>query len=195
MPPNHNISAKEVVVFRLDGPPEYGFDCGRAEQTAFYYGRAWDGQFARLSVTYRYFVRGVMAAFATVCMDSLPLSRRERGPDIPFQEVAALKLAQLGVALPFQRMGIGKIVVADVIRMARREADYIGCRYVTLDAQRDLVDWYEHQGFGHNKLRQERREQDAVAHGRDATAVAVSMRYDLGPMSWGTAVPPPNDMG
>lgn len=174
------ILTDELVILRLDGPPEEGFDCGRAEQTAFFYDRAYEEQQARLSVTYRYYVRGILAAFATVCMDALPLSRRERGGSIRYREVSALKLAQLGVNLSFQQMGLGKIVVAHVISQARREAESVGCRYVTLDAQPDLVGWYERQGFQRNEARQELRVQEAVAHGRDPAAVAVSMRYDLG---------------
>ena len=64
-------SPDEVVVLRLDGAPEDGFDCGRAEQTDFFYERAYEEQLARLSVTYRYYARGILAAFATVCMNAL----------------------------------------------------------------------------------------------------------------------------
>ncbi|HET7228532.1 MAG TPA: GNAT family N-acetyltransferase [Longimicrobium sp.] len=114
-------------------------------------------------------------------MDALQLGRRERDHSIRYQEVSALKLAQLGVARPFQGMGVGRLVVADVINRARREAEHVGCRYVTLDARPDLVVWYELQGFKRNVLRQEKRVDDAVAHGRDPASIPVSMRYDLGP--------------
>lgn len=73
----------------------------------------------------------------------------------------------------------GMFVVADVINRARKEGRRVGCRYVTLDSQPDLVGWYERQGFERNRLRQDRRVQDALAHGRDPVAIAVSMRYDL----------------
>lgn len=135
------ITEDEFVILRLDGPPEAGFDRGRAEQTAFFYERAYEEQLALLSVTYVYHARGMLAAFATVCMDALPLGRREGGSSIRYKEVSALKLAQLGVNRPFQRMGIGKIVVAHVIREARCGAEHVGCRYLTLDSQPDLVDW------------------------------------------------------
>lgn len=90
-----------------------------------------------------------------------------------------MKLAQLGVAIPYQRMRLGMFVVADVINRARKEGRRVGCRYVTLDSQPSLVSWYECQGFERNRLRQDRRVQDALAHGRDPAAIAVSMRYDL----------------
>ena len=120
-----------------------------------------------------------MAAYATVCMDALPLGRRERGLAVRYQDVAALKLAQLGVHLPFQGVGVGKLVVADVTALARDEATRVGCRYVTLDSQPDLVHWYEGQGFKRNRLRQDQRVLDAIRHHRDPERIAVSMRFDL----------------
>jgi hypothetical protein len=66
-----------------------------------------------------------------------------------------------------------------VLALARDEALRVGCRYVTLDAQPDLVSWYESQGFERNVLRQNQRIQNALAHGRDPADIPVSMRFDL----------------
>jgi GNAT superfamily N-acetyltransferase len=173
------FSLEDVVVRQLEGPPDYGFDCGRAEQTSFLYDWAEVDQEEQLSATYLYYVRGMLAAYATVCMDALPLDRRERDVGVRFQEASALKLAQLGAAQSFQAMGLGTLVVADVIVLAREEARRVGCRYVTLDAQPDLVEWYERRGFKKNTLKQKRRIQDALTHGRDPKSIAVSMRYNL----------------
>lgn len=172
-------TADDVVIQVLRGPPEAGFDCGRDDQTRFLYERAWADQQAQLSVTYLYYVKGILAAYATVCMDALPLGRKERGLAVRYQEVAALKLAQLGVHLGFQGAGIGRRVVADVIGFARDEASRVGCRYVTLDSQPELVRWYEERGFKRNELRQEKRVLDAVRHRREPAQIAVSMRFDL----------------
>lgn len=173
------VSPDDVEVRTLDGPPEQGFDCGRSDQNTFLYERAWTDQQEHVSVTYLYYVKGLLAAYATVCMDSLPLARRERGLAIRYRDVSALKLAQLGVDRAFQGMGLGKLVVADAISLAREEATRVGCRYLTLDAQPDLVDWYATQGFKRNQLRQELRIADALKHRRDAEEIAVSMRFDL----------------
>jgi hypothetical protein len=70
-------------------------------------------------------------------------------------------------------------VVADAISLAREEASRVGCRYLTLDAQPDLVDWYAAQGFKRNELRQELRIADALKHKRNPEEIAVSMRFDL----------------
>jgi ribosomal protein S18 acetylase RimI-like enzyme len=173
------ITSDELVVRVMDGPPERGFDCGRADQTNFLYDRAWDDQQAQLSVTYLYYFRGILAAYATVCMDSLPLGRGERDATVRYGEVGAMKLAQLGVHRSFQGMGLGRIVVGDIVEFARGEASRVGCRYLTLDAQPDLVGWYQSLGFQRNVQRQDQRVQNAIAHRRDPDLIAVSMRFDL----------------
>lgn len=173
------FTSDELVVRVMDGPPESGFDCGRAEQTYFLYDFAWDDQRAMISVTYLYYFRGILAAYTTVCADSIPLSRRERDPSIRYREVSAIKLVQLGVRRVIQGGGIGRLAVADVLGLARDISLRVGCRYVTLDAQPDVVGWYESQGFRRNLYRQEQRIQDAVAHRRDPDTIAVSMRFDL----------------
>ncbi|HEX8245443.1 MAG TPA: GNAT family N-acetyltransferase [Longimicrobium sp.] len=179
MPALPGLSLDDLVVRRLAGPPETGFDCGREEQTAFLYERAWEDQQALLSVTYLYHLNGILAAYATICMDAIALGRRERGVAVRYQEVTALKLAQLGVHRTFQGRGIGRLVVADTIAVGARLATRVGCRYVTLDAQPDLVTWYEGQGFRRNQLRQDQRARDAVLHQRNPEKIAVSMRFDL----------------
>ncbi|HEX5723913.1 MAG TPA: hypothetical protein VFX98_00530 [Longimicrobiaceae bacterium] len=168
-----------MEIRRLDGPPLPGFDCGREEQNRFFYERAWLDQRQRISTTYLYFLRGMLAAYATVCMDSLPLGRQERDADTLYKHVGALKLAQLGVDHRFHRYGFGRYVVGDIATLAREAGDPLGCRYLTLDAQPELVAWYERQGFVRNRLRQRERRKEAAVHGRDPDAIAVSMRFDL----------------
>jgi hypothetical protein len=73
--PHDGISTDEVVVCVLGGPPDAGFDCGREEQTRFLYEWAWADQQAQISVTYGYYLEGILVAYATVCMDALPLER------------------------------------------------------------------------------------------------------------------------
>jgi GNAT superfamily N-acetyltransferase len=164
---------------RLAGSPPSTFDCGRDEQNEHLHWRAWEDQQQRLSTTYLLDRSGLSAGYVTVCMDSLPLARGEREPAIRYQHVSALKLAQLGIDLRFQDMGIGTEAVSFVVRLASRVGDQVGCRYVTLDAQADLEPWYARQGFVPNQLQQLQRREDAIRHRRDPERIAVSMRSDL----------------
>ena len=55
----------------------------------------------------------------------------------------------------------------------------IGCRYVTLDAERHLVGWYQGQGFVPNLEEQASREALAREQERDPESLPQSMRFDL----------------
>jgi GNAT superfamily N-acetyltransferase len=171
------LDRAEVQV--MDAAPAPAFDCGRDVQNAFFYERAWDDQRERLSTTYLLTVHGLTAGFLSLCMDSLPLSRTERGAEIRYQWVSALKLAQLGIDRRFQSLGLGRRAVGFVVDFASELSLRVGCRYVTLDAQPDLVSWYAAQGFRRNLLHQQQREDEAIRHRRDPAATAVSMRYDI----------------
>jgi GNAT superfamily N-acetyltransferase len=167
-------------VERLEGPPPSTFDCGREEQNRHLHDQAWHNQQKRLSTTSLLMVHGIAAAFVTVCMDALPLSRQERGTAIPYRWVSSLKLAQLGVDRRFQGVGLGRWAVSMVVELAYEIGESVGCRYVTLDAQPDLEAWYAAQGFVRNELHQQQRKDDAALHHRDPERIPVSMRFDLG---------------
>lgn len=179
MYPSNGWVLDDVEVAKLDAPPPYGFDCGRAEQNEFLYHRAWDDQRELLSSTYLFYVKGICAAYATVFVDALPLSRKERGATIRYREVGALKLGQLGVHRWFHGQGLGRHAVAYALRLALNVSRRVGCRYLTLDAHPEVVPWYEGQGFERNRLRQQLRAEEAARHARDPGALAVSMRFDL----------------
>lgn len=162
---------------KLEGVPPSGFDCGRESQTRFLYGYAWHDQRQRVSTTYLYLVAEMVAAYATVCMDAIPLGRRERPSAIRYQDIAALKLAQLGVDRVFQGRGYGAMAVASVIALAIELSQRAGCRYVTLDAKPHLVDWYRSLGFEINQLKQKQRLEASGT--RNPDEIPVSMRFDL----------------
>lgn len=164
-------------VQKLQDAPPAGFDCGRESQTRFLYDYAWHDQLQRVSTTYLYHVAGLLAAYATVCMDAISLGRRERPSAVRYQEIAALKLAQLGVDRVFQSRGYGRLTVASVIALAIELSKRAGCRYVTVDAKPDLVGWYQSLGFEINQLKQKQR--IAAAAGRNPDEIPVSMRFDL----------------
>ena len=166
-----------LSVRKLEGVPPSGFDCGREIQTRFLYEYAWHDQRQRVSTTYLYHVAELLAAYATVCMDAISLGRRERPSTIRYQEISALKLAQLGVDRLFQGRGFGAMAVAGVIALAIELSQRAGCRYVTLDAKPHLVEWYQSLGFEINQLKQKQRIEAAGT--RNPDEIPVSMRFDL----------------
>lgn len=173
-------SYEDFEMRKLEGEPPFGFDCGAEEQNSFLYEHAWRDQQDSLSTTYLFLSDDEIAAYMTVMMDALPLSRKERGA-IPYRFVSACKLAQLGVHRRFQGMGIGQFTVGHAMDLAREVGSRVACRYVTLDSQPDLVDWYGRVGFVVNRSRQSERVEEALRYQRDPSRIAVSMRFDLRP--------------
>jgi GNAT superfamily N-acetyltransferase len=169
----------DVAVVLLDGLPPDGFDCGREEQNRFLYGHAWSDHSAGVSVTYLIFVKGIFAGYVTLMADGLVLNQEERGLGVRFERVSAVKLAQLAVATAFQGNGLGRVLVGFAIGIAHTIGHSVGCRYLTLDAQVDLVSWYERQGFLRNELAQDARRKRARSGKRDPDSIPVSMRFDL----------------
>lgn len=177
MLPN-SFSTADLIRRKLDGPPSAEFNCGRDAQSRYFHERAWPDQQEWVTITYVYYLDGVAAAFATVCMDSIVLGTREKPAEIPYKWVGSLKLAQLGVDVHFQHLGLGGYVVAGVLSHAVEGARHHGCRYLNLDAQPHLVGWYQSQGFRINKVVQKERI-GAAAGKRDPAELPVSMRFDL----------------
>lgn len=170
---------KDIVLHPLEGEPPPGFDCGRNEQNDFLYGLARRYHEADLGLTYLAFIKGIFAGYITVANDSITLGTRERGKGIPHPNVPALKLAQLGVDLRFQGSGLGRALVGIAVSLAVQTRGIAGCRYLTLDAQPDLLRWYESQGFVRNKQTQNERMRRALERGVDPDTLPVSMRLDL----------------
>lgn len=168
---------EELTVRKLDGVPPPGFDCLRDAQNRFFYEGAWPEQRQRLTTTYVYYAGDAPAAYMAVCMDGVQLGTREKPRALHYRNIAALKLAQLGVDQAYQGQGIASSIIVQVIKLALDEAQRVGCRYVTLDAHPDLVGWYQSLGFEINKAMQKQR--ISAAAGRDPSEIPVSMRFDL----------------
>jgi ribosomal protein S18 acetylase RimI-like enzyme len=172
----------------LDGDPPQGFDCGREEQNEFLYARAWRDACRSISVTHALYIKGVLAAYVTLLTDRIALGPKEKAKGVTYQFVPSLKIAQLGVDKRFAGHGLGKYMVAYVVEVAGELRRTVGCRYVTLDAQEDLIDWYARQGFKRNKEEQAYREHLANERKRPTDHLPVSMRFDLRDIrEWGHA--------
>jgi len=176
-PPSWNLYDVEARV--IAGQPPAGFDCGRDAQNEFLYRRAWRDAKAGVSVTHFFIVRGFLAAYVTLMMDRIALGPEEKPKGVSWRLVPALKIAQLATDLRFAGHGLGRTLVSFAIEYARGIRTGIGCRFVTLEAEPDLVGWYGSLGFESSVEEQAARRAHAVATGRDPDALPVTMRFDL----------------
>lgn len=167
-------------IFRLEGKPPLDFDCDRDEQNEFLHARAIEDQTRMLSVTYLAHASGIVVGFMTLAMDAIALQTKEK-PDsnIPYKRFSAVKIAQLATDRRWQGRGIGKSMVAFAAHTALRLQNQVGCRYLTVDAKPDVVDWYGAQEFKINKIAKKERLELAQMRNVDPDSLPISMRQDL----------------
>jgi GNAT superfamily N-acetyltransferase len=163
----------------MDGAPPDGFDCGADDQNDFLYQRARRDQKRGVSVTHLLFIKGILAGYITLMSDRIALGPTEKPKGVAYHLVPAIKIAQLAAAKPFAGYGVGKFLIGFAVSYATAIRGMVGIRYITLDAETDVIGWYAKQGFIRNLEEQHYREQLAEERGRPIDHLAVSMRYDL----------------
>ncbi|MBU6455581.1 MAG: GNAT family N-acetyltransferase [Cyanobacteria bacterium REEB67] len=138
----------DLEIEKLSAAPSDDFECPRQEQTEYFVKHAWaDHQQQSISVTYVLRFKGQLVGYVTLTMDEIPLAKLERPEGVAFSRLPAVKLAQMGVHKDFNGNGFGPELVTFAVLTALELREKIGCRYVTLDANGDLVEWYKKQGF------------------------------------------------
>ncbi len=127
------------------------FSCGEPALDRFFHHYAGQNQFKlHLAVTYVATAEGRILGFATVAGSSVeryrlpPPRLRRRLPDYP---LPVLRLARLGVDTRAQGVGIGRALLAHVLRLALEQRDDVGCIGVVADAKPSAVTFYERHGF------------------------------------------------
>lgn len=163
----------------IDGQPPAGFDCGREAQNTFLYSRSWRDAKAGVTVTHLLSVKGVLAAYVTLMTDRIALGPEEKPRGVTWRLVPAVKIAQLAVDRRFAGRGLGRFLVGYVVEHARTLRAFVGCRLITLDAEPEMVGWYESMGFRRNLEEQEHRARLAAEMGREPDTLPRSMRFDL----------------
>jgi GNAT superfamily N-acetyltransferase len=176
----------DVEILKRAAPPLADFECPRPEQTEYFVKHAWENQQQSVSVTYVLLSKGTLVGYVTLTMDEIPLAKPERPEGIVFSRLPALKLAQMGVHKDFNGNGFGHELVTYAILAALELKERVGCRYVTLDAKGELVEWYRKQGFvlnekdNEDKLAQLKATPMSTAKlERRIEELTVSMRLDL----------------
>lgn len=124
------------------------FSCGNVELDRFFRQYAGRNQFRHhLGTTYVAIEEdGRIAGFATVSpteilAERVPSSMKKRLPRSP---LPALRLARLAVDTRMSGRGVGRMLVASVLRLARDLSESVGC---VVDAKTEAIGFYESLGF------------------------------------------------
>lgn len=144
-----DVNYKAVLVARLDDEDIDSlatFNCVRdddgpsvaefsKQMNEFLRDEAFDQQAQGLNTTSLLFYKGDLAAYVSVCADSIRLDPSEQQTDaVNYSTAPAIKIARLAVDKRFAGHGFGKFLIEYTRYTCQELNDVIGIRYVTLDA-------------------------------------------------------------
>ena len=155
------------------------FDCGDEDLNDFIANDALGHQNANVAMTTLVKYGAEIVRFYSLAADCISLDRQEKNRvkkdyGIPYTEFPALKICRLAVCEEFQGKGIGRAMVYDVIGLALDFQEWIGLRFLSVDAYHTNQGFYERLGFLLNHHENE----------IDPRGATVSMRLDLQPIVW-----------
>jgi GNAT superfamily N-acetyltransferase len=133
------------------------FDCEDKDLNDFLLNDAKDYLNSLLSVTYLLQNKDEIVAYFSLSNDSLIKDDEEKAawnkvnraiPNPKRRRVyPAVKIGRLAVSKKYAGMGFGKLIIMAVREMYVNEQQRSGCRFVTVDAYRDALPFYEKNDF------------------------------------------------
>jgi predicted GNAT family N-acyltransferase len=125
------------------------FDCGVPDLNTWLRTSALRNQKENTSRTFVFTENEVVVAFyclatASTERESLPNSKQRNSP----RDVPLISLGRLAVAIEFQGLGIGALLLRDAIARSLAATEHVAAKFMRVDAKdNDVVKFYERFGF------------------------------------------------
>ena len=146
-----NISRDEVTIFPLSAKHNRAsFNCTNHDLNDFLKNDALENQEQMVSRTYVCFYEKQLVGFYTLTTDIIEVKHIEeahRWDGYRHKKYPAIKLARLSVDSRFERRGVGRLLLFAAVSIALNVSEYVGCRYITVDAKQEAIEFYEKHGF------------------------------------------------
>jgi GNAT superfamily N-acetyltransferase len=151
-----------IEIVRMDkGTSLSSFDCGDIDLNDFLLNDAENYLTAMLAVTYLVKIEEEIAAYFCLSYDSLTRSAiltdedktlwNKVGRKIPNSKrrknYPAVKIGRLAVDLKYAGFGIGRQIIKSVVMLYTNEPHHAACRFITVDAYRSALNFYEKNDF------------------------------------------------
>jgi len=152
----------KIEIVRLEeNTPISSFDCGDIDLNDFLQNDAKNYLRSMLAVTYLIKIENEIAAYFCLSYDGLTrttiLTEEEKalwnrvGRKIPNSKrrrtYPAVKIGRLAVNQKYSGLGLGTQILLSVREMYLKEPHHAGCRFVTIDAYRSALLFYEKNDF------------------------------------------------
>jgi GNAT superfamily N-acetyltransferase len=157
-----NSILEKIKIIRLEeNTPIPTFDCGDVDLNEFLLNDAKNYLKSMLAVTYLVEIENEIAAYFCLSCDGLTrnaiLTDEEKtywnrvGRKIPNSKrrrtYPAVKIGRLAVAKNFAGLGLGKRLLLSIREIYINKQHHAGCRFITVDAYRSALDFYEKNRF------------------------------------------------
>jgi hypothetical protein len=148
------LSYQDVAVSLFRSPDDFrDFQCEKSEYRDFVQRPEEASQYYRenLGVTYVFWsgkdrrpIGFVTLAMGSLKKQDLPAEREEKKP---FRHVPSLLLGHIARDERYKGQGAGQIMVDWVLSKASSLGDEVGCRFVILDSEKEMVERYKGYAF------------------------------------------------
>jgi GNAT superfamily N-acetyltransferase len=157
-----SLTLNSIDIIRLEeDTPLSSFDCGDVDLNEFLLNDAKNYLKAMLAVTYLVKIENETVAYFCLSYDSLTRSAvltdedkalwNKVGRKIPNSKrrrnYPAVKIGRLAVDLKFAKYGIGRHIINSVMAMYINKPHHAACRFITVDAYRSALNFYEKNDF------------------------------------------------
>jgi len=153
------ISSEDINIQRISSRHDLkDFQSYEKELVDFLIQDALENQTNKISVTYLWYLKsGEFVGYVTLLNDRINLEGNLkdifRGKGIQYHSLPALKIGRLCVDNRFLRRGVGTLMIEFAVKVAYKIFNECsGCRFLVLDAKRDIendpIHFYKKIGFG-----------------------------------------------
>jgi len=103
----------------------------------------------KLGITHLFLYKDRLVGFATLAMTAIPIKepREFLSFSVPFHHFPALLIGRLAVDNEFRKRNIGRNICLWVLGFAEDLAKQVGCRFITVLTESQVVEFYERCGF------------------------------------------------
>ena len=147
---SQSLDPSKIEIFRLSESHDTSkFSCGQADLDTFIQKEALDFQKEALGITHLFYYDNKLVGFVTLSMADIRKKILPDGisPDISIKNNPALLIGRLGVTKEKQGRKIGTFICNWSRAKALTNLEWIGCRFLIVDAKPDTTIFYKKCGF------------------------------------------------
>ena len=123
------------------------FDCGNSDLNAYLKRYAYKNDKSGIGRTFVLFDNDKPVGYVTLCSASIDFENAPNNIKLPRYPIPAIKIARLAVDKKYQNKGFGKELLAFSLEKIAMLAEFIGVKFVVVDAKEESKSFYEHFGF------------------------------------------------